>query len=146
MCVQFQRCPDVWGGVWSSSEWRRGTSELGPGGESRWGNMTFGLRLNQGTPTPPHPPPQVDDALVGGPCSHSPPLTLCPPGPRSPLWLQSTELEKLKSHPGWQPLTMYLKSKAKVLVTKSCLTLCNLTNCGPLGSSVHGLSQAGILE
>ena len=32
------------------------------------------------------------------------------------------------------------------LVTKPCLTLCNSMNCSPLGPSVHGISQARILE
>ena len=32
------------------------------------------------------------------------------------------------------------------LVTKSCLTLWEPTDCGPPGSSVHGISQAGRLE
>ena len=32
------------------------------------------------------------------------------------------------------------------LVTQSCLTLCNPTNCSPPGSSVHGILQAIILE
>ena len=32
------------------------------------------------------------------------------------------------------------------LVTKSCLTLCNLMDYGPPGFSVHGILQAGILE
>ena len=32
------------------------------------------------------------------------------------------------------------------LVTKSCLTLCNPMNCSPPGSSVHGISQARILN
>ena len=31
-------------------------------------------------------------------------------------------------------------------VTQSCLTLCDLRNCSPPGSSVHGISQARILE
>ena len=34
----------------------------------------------------------------------------------------------------------------KVLVTQSCLTLCNPMDCSPPGSSVHGILQAGILE
>ena len=34
----------------------------------------------------------------------------------------------------------------KVLVTQSCLTLCNPMDYSPLGSSVHGISQVGILE
>ena len=29
-------------------------------------------------------------------------------------------------------------------VAQSCLTLCHLTDCGPPGSSVHGILQAGI--
>ena len=33
-----------------------------------------------------------------------------------------------------------------VLVTQSCLTLCDPMDCGPLGSSVHGILQARILE
>ena len=32
------------------------------------------------------------------------------------------------------------------LVTKLCPTLCNPMNCSPLDSSVHGISQARILE
>ena len=31
-------------------------------------------------------------------------------------------------------------------VTQSCLTLCNLTDCSPRGSSVHRIIQARILE
>ena len=33
-----------------------------------------------------------------------------------------------------------------VLVTQTCLTLCNLTDCRPSCSSVHGILQARILE
>ena len=33
-----------------------------------------------------------------------------------------------------------------VLVARLCLTLWDLMNCSPLGSSVHGISQARILE
>ena len=36
--------------------------------------------------------------------------------------------------------------KVKVLVTQSCLTLCDLMDCSPPGSSVHGILQARILE
>ena len=32
------------------------------------------------------------------------------------------------------------------LVAKSCLTLCDPMDCSPLGSSVHGILQARILE
>ena len=36
--------------------------------------------------------------------------------------------------------------KVKVLVAQSCLTLCNLMDASPLGSSVYGILQARILE
>ena len=39
-----------------------------------------------------------------------------------------------------------LNDKVKVLVTQLCLTLCNPMDCSPLGSSVHGIFQARILE
>ena len=32
------------------------------------------------------------------------------------------------------------------LATQSCPTLCDLMDCSPPGSSVHGILQAGILE
>ena len=32
------------------------------------------------------------------------------------------------------------------LVTQSCLTICDPTNCSPSGSSIHGIFQARILE
>ena len=34
----------------------------------------------------------------------------------------------------------------EVLVAQLCLTLCDLMDCGPPGSSVHGIPQARILE
>ena len=36
--------------------------------------------------------------------------------------------------------------KVKVLVTQSCLTLCDPVDCNPPGSSVHGILQARVLE
>ena len=36
--------------------------------------------------------------------------------------------------------------EVKVLVSQSCLTLCNPMNCSPPHSSVHGILQARILE
>ena len=44
---------------------------------------------------------------------------------------------------------MYTLSPICVLCAKwlqSCLTLCNPMDCSPLGSSVHGILQARILE
>ena len=43
----------------------------------------------------------------------------------------------------------YLSNKISICVCKviqSCLTLCNTMDCSPPGSSVHGISQARILE
>ena len=37
-------------------------------------------------------------------------------------------------------------SEVKMLVTQSCLTLCDPIDCNPPGSSVHGIRQARILE
>ena len=38
------------------------------------------------------------------------------------------------------------KRKKESEVAESCLTLCDPMDCGPLGSSVHGMFQARILE
>ena len=38
------------------------------------------------------------------------------------------------------------KEKIEVLVTQLCPTLCNPVDCSPPGSSVHGISQARVLE
>ena len=49
-----------------------------------------------------------------------------------------------------EPLTLWTldihKVKVKVLVTQSCLTLCNPMDCSPPGSFIHGIPQARILE
>ena len=39
-----------------------------------------------------------------------------------------------------------LALKVKVLVTQSCLTLCDPIDCSPLVSSVHGILQTRILK
>ena len=41
---------------------------------------------------------------------------------------------------------LYMKVEVKVLVTQSCLMLCDSMDCSPPGSSVHGIFQAKILE
>ena len=43
-------------------------------------------------------------------------------------------------------ISLCMKAKVKVLVTQSCLTLCDSMDCNPLGSSVHGILQARTLE
>ena len=40
----------------------------------------------------------------------------------------------------------FKNSKFEVLVAQSYLTLCNLMDCSPPGSSVHGILEARILE
>ena len=41
---------------------------------------------------------------------------------------------------------MESRKRLKVLVAQSCPTLCNSMDCSPLGSSVHGILQARILQ
>ena len=41
---------------------------------------------------------------------------------------------------------IYIYMKVKVLVTQSCLTLCDPMDCTPSGSSVHGILHARMLE
>ena len=41
---------------------------------------------------------------------------------------------------------LLLKSEVKALVAQSCPTLCDLVDCSPLGSSIHGILSARILE
>ena len=43
-------------------------------------------------------------------------------------------------------MILFILSLYCCLVTESCLTLCNPMDCRLPGSSVHGISQAGILE
>ena len=42
--------------------------------------------------------------------------------------------------------SLFSYNKVKVLVTQSCLTLCDPMNCSPPGSSVYGILKAKILE
>ena len=48
--------------------------------------------------------------------------------------------------PAVGPSPVPLRSPSSVLVAQSCLTLCIPMDCGPPGSSVLGIFQAGILE
>ena len=43
-------------------------------------------------------------------------------------------------------LVIFLNNHSCCLVTKGSQTLCDATDCSPPGSSVHGISQARILE
>ena len=46
----------------------------------------------------------------------------------------------------WEPYLISHFCLYLALVAQSCLTLCDPVNCSPLGSSVHGILQARILE
>ena len=46
----------------------------------------------------------------------------------------------------FQVLNSYMQLCVRVLVTQSCPTLCDPMDCSSPGSSVHGISQARILE
>ena len=58
------------------------------------------------------------------------------------LWdvLQVRKKDPVESGRGWKCQFGFS------LVTQSCLTLCDPTDCSPPGSSVHGIFWAGILE
>ena len=43
-------------------------------------------------------------------------------------------------------LLQCMKVKSESEVTQSCLTLSNPMDCSPLGSSIHGIFQARVLE
>ena len=63
-------------------------------------------------------------------------------------WPNNSTLENSKKKM-WNKkygLTKYVKMKVKVLVIQSCLILWNHMDCSPVGSSVHGILQARILE
>ena len=62
---------------------------------------------------------------------------------RSRAW-KSLPSQTPCSHLVWGLVTN--PGKGKVFVTQSHPTLCNLMDCNPLGSSVHGILQTGILE
>ena len=72
--------------------------------------------------------------------SRSPLPPPSPPAPsRSSLWILETIYL----------FTLFLQSLSRsvvVLVAQSYPTLCDPTDCGPPGSSVHGILQEGILE
>ena len=47
---------------------------------------------------------------------------------------------------GLLPVSAWQRERLSLSLAQSCLTLCNPMDCGPPGSSVHGILQAGILE
>ena len=53
---------------------------------------------------------------------------------------------KVKKNYTLKTLNTLMKKVVYVLVTQLCLTLCDLMDYNPLGSSVHGVLQARVLE
>ena len=69
--------------------------------------------------------------------------------PRWSSWTMDSTLSNQDSKIGGEcswGLPQDNRSLHFVLVAQSCLTLCNLTDCSPPGSSVYGIVQARILE
>ena len=67
-------------------------------------------------------------------------LVGCPPRPWKGTWEGTLKLKLYYLH------GKYFKYKSKVLVVQSCLTLCDLMDYSPPGSSIHGILQVRILE
>ena len=70
------------------------------------------------------------------------PLDNLSPGILATLPLPATRLQEVS----FPPSIRLAPSLLRVLVTQSCLTLYDLMDCSPPGSSVHGILQAKILE
>ena len=68
-------------------------------------------------------------------------------------WLPVVSGERLQDHTegitlsgAWVAVQLFKKPSIILLVAQSCLTFCNPMDSSPLGSSVHEISQARILE
>ena len=61
-----------------------------------------------------------------------------------PAWV--LQVFRLRFYSSNGSLVIPLSLGCCYLVAKSCATLCHSMDCGPPGSSVHGISQARILE
>ena len=95
---------------------------------------------------------QIKDAFLSDwhpkPLCHSTLYILCdaldffPLRPRLSLDGRRNDTETLS----WQKSRSWGILSVLVLVTHSCLTLCDPVDCSPPGSSVHGILQARILE
>ena len=71
--------------------------------------------------------------------------------PMKMLWKSDSSINSATNIPWAQKgrsisYSEYRELKVKVSVAQSCPTLCDPTDCSPPGSSVHGVSQARILE
>ena len=68
--------------------------------------------------------------------------TLCEPIDSSPPW----DSPGKNTAVGYHFLLQCMKGKSESEVTQSCPTLCDPMDCSPPGSSIHGISQARVLE
>ena len=72
--------------------------------------------------------------------------TLCDPIDGSPPGSRPWDSLGKKTGVGCHFLLQCMKVKSESEVTQSCLTLSDAVDCSPPGSSVHGISQARVLE
>ena len=84
---------------------------------------------------------------------HEIPLVFCisnelshHPGSHPHIWFSSVTLPCQCKAPNWSPSIYIVLLFCCCLVTKLCLTLLQPMDCSMPGSSVHGISQARILE
>ena len=95
----------------------------------------------------------LEDFVIRGHSNGSPPETLATHPPENFLahrclfhgdWVEG--LSPKLSRPGIKAAPCHVKTPwKKVLVTQSCLSLCDPMDCSPLGSSVQRICQARIL-
>ena len=73
-------------------------------------------------------------------------LTLCDPIDGSPPGSHPWDSPGKNTGVGCCFLFQCMKVKSESEVTQSCLTLCDAMDCSLPGSSIHGISQARVLE
>ena len=91
-----------------------------------------------------HPPPKIPSEILRFPLFYHTAIRIVPPTLSLLISLNIFITCDLPGMP-WTSLLFYLKIQVKVLAAQACLTLCLPMDCSPLGSSVHGILQAGIL-
>ena len=129
---------------------------LEAGIESRTGMRRKSWKMSERKPRPEPcllgPAAQFDLGALEGPCP-SVKISSCLPRPSGQAQHQGfvTYVVCWKgSEPGfntlWLTALKFLILLNKVLVSQSCPAFCDLMECSPPGSPVHGISQARILE
>ena len=73
-------------------------------------------------------------------------MTLCDPIDSSPPGSHPWESPGKNPGVGCHFLLQFMKVKSESEVAQSCLTLCDPMDCSLPGSSIHGVSQARVLE